>query len=377
MLRGRCNSEPAVTVRDPTAASGRWTWWNSRTDGESPDGRQHVRRHDGCRVAVGGERWPPAVAQVSPEFASRSTSDKGANTTNDLPQVASTRPASPSAAYQLQWLEIIGVIFGLASAVLGMRRTSGPGPSASSATSCSSSSTSARRSAPADRTAALRPVRTADLLHHRPASTAGGAGTQVRHADGQDPLGSGDHPALGHDTRAGLRDRHLARRRRRRAVGLRDARRRMARTPLVLLVPMRGSSSGPCSRRTRWPAAGTSSGWPGSGSTSSASRCCSAQQTHPYRRPLRVLLDLRHLRVHRVAAGQPHRDARREPAGRPTRPPPPDSGAPAGSAPAPHRGIPDPASLGPLRGRCGSARCPPPTYPVPREDVRGAVRRAV
>ena len=26
VLRGRCNSEPAVTVRDPAAASGRWTW---------------------------------------------------------------------------------------------------------------------------------------------------------------------------------------------------------------------------------------------------------------------------------------------------------------------------------------------------------------
>ena len=44
VLRGRCNSEPAVTVRDPAAASGRLTWWNSRTDGESPDGRQHARR---------------------------------------------------------------------------------------------------------------------------------------------------------------------------------------------------------------------------------------------------------------------------------------------------------------------------------------------
>src|SRR5699024_5819146 len=38
-LRGRCTSEPAVTVRDPTAASGRLTRWNSWTDGESPDGR--------------------------------------------------------------------------------------------------------------------------------------------------------------------------------------------------------------------------------------------------------------------------------------------------------------------------------------------------
>ena len=31
-----------MTVRDPTAASGRLTGWNSQTDGESPDGRQHA-----------------------------------------------------------------------------------------------------------------------------------------------------------------------------------------------------------------------------------------------------------------------------------------------------------------------------------------------
>jgi hypothetical protein len=31
-----------VTVRDPTASSGRLTWWNSRADGKSPDGRSHA-----------------------------------------------------------------------------------------------------------------------------------------------------------------------------------------------------------------------------------------------------------------------------------------------------------------------------------------------
>jgi hypothetical protein len=31
-----------VTVRDPTASSGRLTWWKSRTDGKSPDGRSHA-----------------------------------------------------------------------------------------------------------------------------------------------------------------------------------------------------------------------------------------------------------------------------------------------------------------------------------------------
>ena len=58
VLRGRCNSEPAVTVRDPAAASGRLTWWNSWTDGESPDGRQHARGH---RSVTPGDRREPFV----------------------------------------------------------------------------------------------------------------------------------------------------------------------------------------------------------------------------------------------------------------------------------------------------------------------------
>ena len=64
VLRGRCNSEPAVTVRDPTAASGRLTWWNSRTDGESPDGRQHAGRptSPGRAVAVPALRRRPSPA---------------------------------------------------------------------------------------------------------------------------------------------------------------------------------------------------------------------------------------------------------------------------------------------------------------------------
>ena len=45
-LRGRCNSEPAVTVRDPTAAGGRLTRCDSGTDGESPDGRWHAAGSD-------------------------------------------------------------------------------------------------------------------------------------------------------------------------------------------------------------------------------------------------------------------------------------------------------------------------------------------
>jgi hypothetical protein len=32
-----------VIVRDPAESIGRLTRWNSGTDGQSPDGRQHVR----------------------------------------------------------------------------------------------------------------------------------------------------------------------------------------------------------------------------------------------------------------------------------------------------------------------------------------------
>src|SRR5699024_2521738 len=67
-LRGRCNSEPAVTVRDPTAASGRLTRWNSWTDGESPDGRKcaHGGRHPSGRCAAGG-RAPSRTPGPAPE----------------------------------------------------------------------------------------------------------------------------------------------------------------------------------------------------------------------------------------------------------------------------------------------------------------------
>ena len=42
---GRWNSAPAVTVRDPAAASGRLTRWNSWTDGQSPDGKRTGDKH--------------------------------------------------------------------------------------------------------------------------------------------------------------------------------------------------------------------------------------------------------------------------------------------------------------------------------------------
>src|SRR6478609_10411029 len=67
VLWGRWKSAPAVTVRDPTAASGRLTRWKSWTDGESPDGRQHVRRK--CRWSVDprlgrGARSPEFVREA-------------------------------------------------------------------------------------------------------------------------------------------------------------------------------------------------------------------------------------------------------------------------------------------------------------------------
>jgi hypothetical protein len=43
-----------VTVRDPTASSGRLTWWNSRTDGKSPDGRSHAVTEAPQHVGVDG-----------------------------------------------------------------------------------------------------------------------------------------------------------------------------------------------------------------------------------------------------------------------------------------------------------------------------------
>src|SRR5215471_15096009 len=59
VLRGRCNSEPAVTVRDPAEAIGRLTRWNSGTDGNSPDGRKHAAG----RVGDGPAGWVRASAR--------------------------------------------------------------------------------------------------------------------------------------------------------------------------------------------------------------------------------------------------------------------------------------------------------------------------
>jgi hypothetical protein len=63
VLRGRCNSEPAVIVRDPGRGQylGRLTWWNSGTDGESPDGRRTRSAGALRRPGDAACRRPPRV----------------------------------------------------------------------------------------------------------------------------------------------------------------------------------------------------------------------------------------------------------------------------------------------------------------------------
>src|SRR4029079_2195438 len=59
VLWGRCNSEPAVKVRDPVTASDRLTRCNSWTDGESPDGKS-MQDVEAARARPASRR-PPAV----------------------------------------------------------------------------------------------------------------------------------------------------------------------------------------------------------------------------------------------------------------------------------------------------------------------------
>src|SRR5699024_10278521 len=70
LRRGRCKSEPAVTVRDPAETIGRLNRWNSGTDGESPDGRQRAwagvasRRTSGAMVCTSALRWKPSSTSI-------------------------------------------------------------------------------------------------------------------------------------------------------------------------------------------------------------------------------------------------------------------------------------------------------------------------
>ena len=60
VLWGRWNSAPAVTVRDPTTASGRLTRWNSWTDGHSPDEKCTLTARTPSLALRGGvPRRPP------------------------------------------------------------------------------------------------------------------------------------------------------------------------------------------------------------------------------------------------------------------------------------------------------------------------------
>ena len=97
VLRGRCNSEPAVTVRDPAAASGRLTWWNSRTDGESPDGRQHAEGTGPSPVAGGPFVWPHVVVvrtRVRASASSPTTHSPGARPTEPSTRAGHDPPAA-------------------------------------------------------------------------------------------------------------------------------------------------------------------------------------------------------------------------------------------------------------------------------------------
>ncbi len=186
--------------------------------------------------------------------------------------------------YQLHWLELIGVLIGLASAYLGMRRWVWAWPVGIIANVMLFF-------------VYLGAVFGADER----IPLFGQAGRQVffivtsiygwwrwsrlrrlNHAD--DPIGCRDHAALGHDAGAHRGRRLLARRHRRRAPGLRLALEPLAEPLLhpavvVLLVRRVDLRRARSSRPTRWLAGGTSSGSPGSGSTSSASPSASPRAT--------------------------------------------------------------------------------------------------
>ena len=83
VLWGRCNSEPAVKVRDPAAASSRLTRWNSWTDGQSPDGKSNAGLDASHRV--------PYVARYPSSHPSGSATQR---TRRDRPW----RPPSSSSA---------------------------------------------------------------------------------------------------------------------------------------------------------------------------------------------------------------------------------------------------------------------------------------
>ena len=167
---------------------------------------------------------------------------------------------SPSATAASTWREILGNLFGLASALArACAAGSGPGRSASSATSCSSRVfVAGELERPDRRRAAVGPGRPPGLLRRRPASTAGGAGTPRRAA--APPTAARSRPRWATARRAAASCSAAAVVGY--AAGLRAAARGSARWgPGHRRLDLRRLA---CSRRTPWRAAGWSSGWPGS-----------------------------------------------------------------------------------------------------------------
>ena len=110
--RGRCKSEPAVTVRDPTAASGRWTRWDSGTDGESPEER-YARR-------AAPAQTPPCRAPVRPDAGRATWTTCRRSRAAPAPSSARTSPNPPVGA----------VVLDAAGDVVGEGATQPPGGAA-------------------------------------------------------------------------------------------------------------------------------------------------------------------------------------------------------------------------------------------------------
>ena len=190
----------------------------------------------------------------------------------------------PIGQYQLYWLELIGVSIGVASAWLGMKRLVWAWPVGITANIMLFFvyvGGALRSRGPAH--PPVRPVRPAGLLHHRQHLRLDPLGAAPT-CDGRRQRRPGDRAPLDAPARTGRAGRRLAGRHRHRPPGLRgpvggSRRTRSSRRSGGSTGATRGSSSARSPRPTRWRAAGTSSGWPGSPSTWSASRSASPPAT--------------------------------------------------------------------------------------------------
>ena len=85
-----------MTVRDPTTASGRLTWWNSRTDGESPDGRQRAGVRASCAAASGVAAARGVAPVPVPRPRQRRTATEGQEASRWPASTSSRRCSAPS-----------------------------------------------------------------------------------------------------------------------------------------------------------------------------------------------------------------------------------------------------------------------------------------